>query len=47
MFFSDASRYMSKIYYPVDVGMDLQWLNERVEQFLGEEWVGKVRYYTV
>ena len=35
--------YFDKIYYPIDEGMNHKWLDERVRQYLGEEWVGKVK----
>ena len=40
--FSDAAKFMKKIYYPIDEGMNKDWLNERIRQYLGEKWVGKV-----
>ena len=33
---------MNKIYYVTNEGVGLEFLNERVEKYLGEKWIGKV-----
>ena len=33
---------MNKIYYITDEGVGLEFLNDRVADYLGEQWVDKV-----